>query len=261
MKRRWILMVLLVTLLLVVLDQGTKLWVDRTFTDTEHASVSDGSLHVHPHINDRDTEALTPIAERLSVDVRWLLGGRALLLTMVGAFLLLVMTGIPRFFLWDAPSRRRFPRIRSVLNIVAPACFAAGVISSSWVDELLWGGSLDWIAVVMRTESVAILPGHNHRGTVYHCRIWDIKDSYILLAVLMVFVYFVCMIVTLLIQPKAVRVGYDGKCKHPIRNFRALREYGRTVGAPRPTAASGDEQNSPIAQDAQASVHHPKNTK
>ncbi len=229
MKRRYVVTVLLVALFLITLDQGSKLWIASThpIPDFVHAEGETGTLHIHPYLNDEMTEALSPMAERLGMDVRWLLLGEVVGITLGLALIFLVMVDIPRYFLWDVP-RPPKGRFRRAADVCGPALYIALLVCGAWMDELLWGGSLDWIAVIRRAEHADVLPGHNHGGFVYQCRTWDIKDLYVILALCMMFVYGICMVITLLRQPKEVRAGYDEKGKHPIRNIRAMRADRRS---------------------------------
>ncbi len=241
MKRRYGFLLLLAILMLVLIDQGSKLWVNGMEAPIVHPTVETGDVHIHPDLNDEDIRELTPIAEALSLDVRWVLFGRALLLTAELLLVFLIMLGAPYYLLWDVPHPRRGGNLCAMLGGALFGLSVAAHICSSWLDALLWGGSLDWIAVVRHADPIAVLPGHNHGGTAYHCQIWDIKDIYLVLSVLMVFIYFICLIVTLLRQPKEIRQGYDEKCKHPIRNLRAMREARRGVVKP----AGAIEPNQP----------------
>lgn len=214
-KRLWILCVLAV-LLLIALDQGSKLLVAHFCEVGADYPEAAGQFHIHPLIHDRTAQSVQGLAERTSLPAGLLLAGYVVFILLYNAALLLFLYGLHRFYFWDCAPPKRLPRLFSVFGCL---CTAAG-LCRAFFDDILWGGSLDFLCLTR--EKLIPFEDHVH-STVTHT-VFDLKDLYIFLAVLSGIVYGIRFLIAFFKEYKKDKAKYDDRVKHPIQNIRRMRE-------------------------------------
>ena len=210
--------IILTTLLLVLLDQGTKLLVSSLVEVNEAVLAVAGRVHIHPQINDEVTRKLLPLSEATGIPVLvWSLG-RTLLLSLAFVAMLLFLYWANKFVFWDAQDRPR-----PLLSQPVVCLWTAGLLCSCFIDQLLWGGSLDFICVAT-TRTIVCEQCHLPHEVPWHRLIFDLKDVYIWLALLLLWIRIIAWLIALLKYDKANGEALKQKFRHPIQNIKQMRE-------------------------------------
>ncbi len=211
--RKWMIVFLLVILILV--DQGSKIIISQNYTtDPDVYMPISNTVHIHPYLHAEDAEKLTPLAEKLSLDVRVLLGLNFLLFLVGMVAVGFCVVFFFRFLFWDF-SIKKHPN----LIIAWFVFFAAGVLCSGFFDDLFWGGSLDFICFARDIQ----IPVNGHTHTVPRHRVYDLKDFYIIIGSVFLFLRAILFFLSALKGKREDTVSFDEKCKHPIQNIRNMR--------------------------------------
>ena len=166
MRKRKVLSFALGILLLILLDQGSKRIVENHYSIPENAMQITDAIHIHPCLNDQNLQSLLPIAETISVNVYFLLCIRAVLFTLLLLVGMWLCYQIHSFFFWDR-QKKSYARLN-----VAIVCFTmAGMFCSVYLDELCFGGSLDWICYAW--DGVKTIHNDHAYPVVYHVSVLD----------------------------------------------------------------------------------------
>lgn len=213
MKKKTIIICISAILMLIALDQVSKLFVDIFFEVPENADLLTNTLHIHPRINDEGINSVLPISEALSVNIYVILILRAIIFSVLFLVFVAALYGIHKFFFWDCNKKKY-----TVLNIAIFSLAAASEICSFYIDELFWGGSLDWICISWSGQK--IVNGHYH-PIAYHLTL-DLKDIYVYIAILLLVVRLVLFIITYLKSDPQERKGFKQKEKHPLQNIKNM---------------------------------------
>ncbi len=229
MKRRVVLL-LPAVLLLLALDQGVKLAVRELVPPVAEDTVLVSPDHpvdvrLDPVLHAKVAESLTPLAERWGAPLRLLTAGYALLMTAVAALLGLLAACVLYLPFWDLP-KRRYTRLTCAVLVLG----AAGVLASLWADGLLWDGSLDWLRVTWLVEAgERMVEGHTHPLPYvrFNKLIFDLKDVYLLVACVLLFVRLGLLLATYARCTPEERAGLKEKERHPIRNLRSMLAHMR----------------------------------
>lgn len=215
MKKRRILYCAIIILILIVLDQGTKLIVDNYFDVPENVMQISDTIHIHPKLNDIDMQKMLPLADKFSLNMRFLMLIKAALFTIIMVAGFFLCYGVQRFFFWDCQKKSYLG-----LNIAILCLAAAGIICSVYIDELCFGGSFDWICCTW----VGVQPFHNdHYHAVSYHFTFDMKDIYLWIGMILFVVRVVLFLITYLQSTQEEQKGYDRKLKHPLQNIRNMK--------------------------------------
>lgn len=209
MKKRTILWIVLLTLLLIILDQGAKQLVKRFYVEREHESYT---LRIHPVVNDATAQKFTALSEETGMNYSLLLILDMLKEFFDYALLLAVACLVSRFFFWDMDMKKFTVFTGMIISLIA-----AGTISH-YLDSLLWHGCLDFICVSWDVK----VPVGDHFHTAVHHEALDIKDLYLYSGAALLFVRVVIWEIQLLRYAIKNKENLIQKLKHPIRNFKAM---------------------------------------
>ena len=217
MKKWMVILLLLVGLIL--LDQGSKIIISQNYTMDRDAYISiTNTVHIHPYLNDEDAQAMMPLAEKLSLDVRVLMAFQFVLYLILFVGVGLLVAFCLRFFFWDY-HLKKYPRLTTAWLLF----FAAAFLCSAFFDELFWGGSLDFICFV---KDIEISVG-NHMHLAPRHRIMDLKDIYIFIGSAFLIVRSILFSISVSVSEKKGKqegiVSLLEKCKHPLQNLRNMR--------------------------------------
>ena len=210
--------IILTTLLLVLLDQGAKLLVSSLVEVNEAVLAVADRVHIHPVLHQDVREGLLPLSEATGIPVLvWSLG-RALLLSLAFATMLLFLYWAHKFVFWDAQDRPR-----PLLSQPIVCLWSAGLLCSCFIDQLFWGGSLDFICVAT-SRTVICEQCHLPHEMPWHRLIFDLKDVYIWLALLLLWIRIIAWLIALLKYDKANSEALKPKFRHPIQNIKQMQE-------------------------------------
>lgn len=219
-KRFWCLCILAV-LLLIAVDQGSKLLVAHLYKVGADYPEAAGEFHIHPLIHDSTARSVQSLSERTSLPAGLLLAGYVVFILLFNAALLLFLYGLHRFYFWDCDPPKRLSRLFPVFGCF---CTAAG-ICSAFFDDLLWGGSLDFLCLTR--EGQVPFEDHFHPAVLH--AVFDLKDIYVLLTLLLGVAYAICFLIVFFREYKKDKEKYDNRVKHPIQNIRRMREQEKPV--------------------------------
>ena len=210
MKKVW--KYLLLILLLILLDQGVKLAIDR-FYRLDGDPMQAVGVHLHPEVNGENLLQAEARAEQTGLPVPFWMA--------VNMFGKVFWASLALFFVCFAYVALKTANIRAyprLLGFISAFTFAGTLCSI--LDDLFWGGSLDWFCV-SRVVHVS-----DQRHDIAHF-ILDLKDVYLLAVVLAVMLFFLLACVGM------IRFGRDKQAeaawkkvfpgqlktflKHPIR--------------------------------------------
>ena len=216
-NKKKILIVFIAIILLIALDQVSKVIVYNICGINEgmpkdYPEVTHG-LHIYPLINDVDKTAAQNISNNTGINADlvyvlylsvFIIGGMA----FIGA-----MSYVPKFFYWDTQ--------RSTIPFVRYALFCLGVSSSVCsliIDEIFWGGSLDWICVSTMFHKPFGAPSE-YKAIFLAI---DFKDIYLFMAVILVIVVFAHFVYGYMRSSAQERKTFDDKVLHPIKNIKNM---------------------------------------
>ncbi len=146
-------------------------------------------------------------------------------MTAVAVFIYDAWVCVIHGLFWDL-QKPTYRRLTTAVLILA----AGGVIASLWADELLWGGSLDWLSITWLVEAgERMVEGHAHPLPYvrFNRLVFDIKDVYLWLSCLLLAIRSVLVIVTYANCTPEERAGLKEKERHPIRNLRNMLAHMR----------------------------------
>lgn len=209
--------ILLAVILLIAIDQGLKCLVHATVAGGEELLSVTNTLHIHPYLNDEDAVQMQPTADEKGMDVRLLLVLRSLPKDLFFYALLFLIYGWLRFLFWDL-SMPRLP----LLTRGGLALFLSGTLCSGYIDEIFWGGSLDYICLALDRRVSA----GDHYQTVPRHIIFDTKDIYLTvgIAFLILFALRIWVWAMRICRDKDVSKKIDQRILHPIKSIRSMRE-------------------------------------
>lgn len=220
LPRKHFFLALLLILTLIALDQGTKLAVDHLIGRDESLMQVTNTVHLHPYLNDEDSVAMQPIADESGIPLEVLLLLDSLKTTLSVALAFLLACAADRFIFWDIP-RKSYPK----LTILLICLMISAIICSGYIDELGWGGSLDFLCIARDTEMIRTVGNHTHTVIAPHHKIFDLKDLYIAAAFPLIIARCLLWYASFfkLLTDKEERTKLDHKFKHPIENIRRMR--------------------------------------
>ncbi len=186
--KKYIKYIILITALLVLLDQGTKLLVDNLYSfDKDPMQVAD-CIHLHPVINDSTLEKLMECAEKTSISVGVWLTIEIIGFVLGGAFVCFVFY-IIYCYLYDKKVKMSLYFLSTLL------CIIIAQVICKVLDDVFRGGTLDWLCISKTTRF-----GGNY--DIFHY-VFDLRDIYIFLIWILFFVEFIVLFVRLLKDKEA----------------------------------------------------------
>lgn len=214
-KRLWILCILSV-LLLIAIDQGSKLFIAHVYEVGADYPEAANQFHIHPLIHGRTMQTVQNLAKRTSLPAGLLLTGYVVWILLFSAALLLFLYGLHRFYFWDCDPPKRLSRLFPVFGCF---CTAAG-ICSAFFDDVFWGGSLDFLCFTREGQ----VPFGNHFHPAVNHAVFDLKDIYVFMTVLLGITYSIWFLIVFIKEYRKDQAKYDNRVKHPIQNIRRMRE-------------------------------------
>lgn len=155
-----------------------------------------------------------PIAEKYSLPIKFLLIVKAVAFTVVTIVIFLTSSLVHRFFFWDCDKKNY-----SILNYAIICLIMSGLVCSLYIDELFWGGSLDWICLSWISMDKI---GEDYSHRIMRHFVFDFKDIYFVCGMIL-FVARVSLFNMTYIKASAFeRKGFSAKIKHPISNIRRM---------------------------------------
>lgn len=203
---------LLLILLLILLDQGVKLAIDRFYT-VDGDPMQTVSVHLHPEVNGEDLLQAEARAEQTGLPLPfWMavnIAGKGILALLAMFFICFAHVAL------KTANIRAYPRL---VGFISGFTFAGTLCSI--LDDLLRGGSLDWFCVSR------VVHVNDQRHDIAHF-IFDLKDVYLLIVMLTVILFFLLACVGMIRfgrdkQAEAAwKKAFPGQLKaflkHPIR--------------------------------------------
>lgn len=170
--------------LLILLDQGIKLLVERTIPQSESLMQVSDTFHLHPYINNENMTVLFEKATESGVPLWLYVAGNMAYKLFGSALTALALCALSSFcsHLCGGKQHTLLLLLQSALLLSAAIC--------NCICMLLRGGSLDFLCFA---ENVQI-PYGDHFHTVPHHTIFDFKDLYLCLS----FVLTVWLVIRLL---------------------------------------------------------------
>ena len=210
MKKAW--KYLLLILLLILLDQGVKLAIDCLYT-ADGDSMQTVGVHLHPEVNGENARRAEERAERTGLSVPFWMSvnsaGKGILALLALFFVCFAYVAL------RTANLRAYPRLAGLISVF----IFAGVLCSI-IDDLFWGGSLDWFCISR------IIHGSDQRHDIAHF-IFDLKDLYLLLVVIAAILFFLLTCVGMTrfgkdkeaeaAWKKAFPLQFKAFLRHPIR--------------------------------------------
>lgn len=210
---------LIVILCLILVDQGAKLIV-ANFYDSEIVKASNddrdsdimkviNTVHIHPVINDTEIQELKQEASEKSIDFKVLM-----FLNVVLSIILLIVYIFFMYVLYRVSSKimknKHLKLMHSImcLNIAAWMCSAV-------FDKIFWGGSLDFLCLAWGNVKKV---GENYRLFPKHY-IYDIKDFYLYIGLILLILYIIIMMVNYLKLSKDEKKEIEKNIKNKIINI------------------------------------------
>lgn len=217
MKKAW--KYLLLLLLLILLDQGVKLAIDRFYTADGDPMQTIG-VHLHPEVNGETLLRAQTRAEQTGLPVPF---WAALTIAGKGILALFAMCFVCFAYLaLKTANIRAYPRLAGFIS-----GFTLASTLCSIFDDLFRGGSLDWLCV-SRVVHVS-----DQRHDIAHF-IFDLKDLYLLLVVIAAILFFLLTCVGMARFGKDKEAEAEWKKAFPVQLKAFLRHPIRhiTGGAP-----------------------------
>lgn len=173
MRKAW--KYLLLILLLILLDQGVKLAIDRFYTADGDPMQAVG-VHLHPEVNGENALRAETRAEQTGLPAPFWMA--------VNLFEKIFLALLALFFVCVAYVAMRTANIRAYPRLAGLICaFTFAGVFCGILDDLFWGGSLDWFCV-SRVVHVS-----DQRHDLAHF-ILDWKDVYLFFVVIAVSLFF-----------------------------------------------------------------------
>lgn len=207
--------VICIILVLIVLDQGIKIIVNNTIPAKEELFSVSNTIHIHPYLNDKDAKELSPIAQEKNIDVRILVIFYSFFKDIAFFFFAFILCGWFWLLFWDFNIPKNPFLVRTGLGFLL-----GGVICGGYIDELFWGGSLDYICIsfykkVLVTDHYHIVPKHI---------IFDAKDIFLLIGfgVLVAYVAQILAWAFKTSKDKEISRKIDYRLIHPIKTIKTI---------------------------------------
>ena len=216
-NKKKILIVFSAIILLIALDQVSKLIVCNIYginegipdDYTENAK----GLHIYSLINDVDQAIVQNISNSTGINAGLVFVLYLSIFIIGGMAFIWAMSCVPKFFYWDTQ--------RSTIPFVRYALFCLGVSSSVCsliIDEVFWGGSLDWICISTMFHKPFGAPSE-YKAIFLAI---DFKDIYLFMAVILVIVVFAHFVYGYMRSSAQERKTFDDKVIHPIKNIKNM---------------------------------------
>lgn len=227
-NRKKLLVILIVIIALIALDQVSKLIVCNIYGINEGIpddyTENTKGLHIYPLINDSDKNAAQNISNLSGISADLVYALYLSFFIIGGMAFTLAMSYVPKFFYWDTQ--------RSTIPFVRYALFCLGVSSSVCsliIDEIFWGGSLDWICISTMFHKPFGAPSE-YKAIFLAI---DFKDIYLFMAVILVIVVFAHFVYGYMRSSAQVRKAFDDKVLHPIKNIKNMLASDESFDAPK----------------------------
>lgn len=209
------------TVFLIFVDQISKVFIKAFFIcDSKKTFLN--ILHIHPRINSEGVDFANEITKYLDIDINVILILRALFFIIILAIIVFVCTFLYMFFFWGCNTKMYMP-----LNIAILSFGTSSVLCSVLMDELFFGGSLDWICIFWSGKKLV----NNHYHLIERHLTVDFKDIYIFITIILLILRYLLGIYTLLKSTSEERKIYDFRAKHPIKNVKEMITYIRKKGS------------------------------
>lgn len=210
MKKAW--KYLLLILLLLLLDQGMKLTMDRLYSADGDPMQTVG-VHLHPELNGENLLQAQARAEQTGLPTPFWIALNVAEKGILALFALFFVCFA--YVAMKTANIRAYPRLAGFITVFTLAAALCGIL-----DDLFWGGSLDWFCV-SRMVRVS-----DERHDIAHF-IFDLKDVYLLLVVIAAILFFLLTCVGMTrfgkdkdaeaAWKKAFPVHLKAFLRHPIR--------------------------------------------
>ena len=216
-NKKKVLVVFIAIILLIALDQVSKVIVYNIYGINEgmpkdYPEVTHG-LHIYPLINDVDQAIVQNISNTTGINANLVYMLYLSISIIVGMAFVLAISYVPKFWNWDTG--------HSTIPLVRYALFTLGISSSVCsliIDEIFWGGSLDWICVSTMFHKPFGAPSE-YKAIFLAI---DFKDIYLFLAIILVLVVFAHFVYGYIRSSAQERKIFDDKVLHPIKNIKNM---------------------------------------
>lgn len=218
-KHRYLLSVIFI-IFLVFIDQISKVFI-KMQTIGNVNNPSSNLIHIHPQLNTEGIQSSNLIANYLQLDVTTVLLFRALIYIIIFVIIIFFWIAIHNFFFWGCKKKPYM-----FLNLAIVSFEGAAILCSFLMDELFFGGSLDWICISWLKKE--FISNHYHLTSCHFT--FDIKDIYVLVAIILFVVRLYLFIYTCLTSTPDERKKYSYRGNHPIKNIREMITYFKSEG-------------------------------
>lgn len=217
-KKKCIFMFIITTAFLIFVDQISKIFIKVFFVYNSNSTFL-GFFHIHPILNTEGVDFAKLVSNYIDIDIDIILILRALFFIIILAIIVFVCTFLYMFFFWGRNTKMYMP-----LNIAILSFGTSSVLCSVLMDELFFGGSLDWICIFWSGKKLV----NNHYHLIERHLTVDFKDIYIFITIILLILRYLLGIYTLLKSTSEERKIYDFRAKHPIKNIKEMITYIKT---------------------------------
>ena len=181
----------LATVFLILFDQCAKILVYTFVKVNDKVLNATNCLHIHPVLNEEVKNAFLPIADSSSMNIKTLLLTRSVIIFFCFIIFIVGIYLIHKFIFWDTNTKKY-----SMLSCTVLCFYLAGAVCSLFFDQLIWGGSLDFLCIAR--ERIQIYSYPKVYSVPWHWVIFDIKDIYLWLATILFLIRIILWIVEFL---------------------------------------------------------------
>lgn len=206
------------TVFLIFLDQISKVFI-KAFFIYDSKKTFFNILHIHPRINSEGVDFANEITKYLDIDINVILILRALFFILILGSVIFLWIFIYMFFFWGCNKKTYM-----FLNLPLLSFGISSVVCSFFMDELFFGGSLDWICIFGTRKKLV----NNHYHLIESHLTFDIKDLYVLITIILFILRLILGIYTVLKSTSEERKKYVFRANHPIKNIKEMITYIKT---------------------------------
>ena len=217
-KKKCIFIFIITTAFLIFVDQISKIFI-KIFFENNSSSTFFCFFHIHPMLNTEGVDFAKLVSNYIDIDIDIILILRALFFIIILAIIVFLWTFVYMFFFWGRNTKMYMP-----LNIAILSFGTSSVLCSVLMDELFFGGSLDWICIFWSGKKLV----NNHYHLIERHLTVDFKDIYVFITIILLILRYLLGIYILLKSTSEERKIYEFRAKHPIKNIKEMITYIKT---------------------------------